>query len=152
MNESLPLIPVDFCPSTDDMTFLNNKIEQLTVDVNTQNLKIELEWLKRRKLGSTVRRLKSDLLSLRQTVEQVQAENNMMREQIAALSNTFFSKTTFMIVRTHCCLNRLHQVLISIVPYIVMPAEEHREASELIYELLRATQLLRFNDPAEEYV
>jgi len=49
MNESLPLIPVDLFPSTDDMILLNNKIDQLTVDVNTQNLKIELEKLKRRK-------------------------------------------------------------------------------------------------------
>ena len=130
MNESLPFIPVDLFPSTDDMTFLNNKIEQLTVDVNTQNLKIELGRLKRRKLGSTVWQLKGDLLSLRQTVEQVQAENNLMKEQIATLSNAFF--------RTHCCLSRLHQVLISIV-YIVMPVEEHREVSQLIYKLLRAT-------------
>ena len=50
MNESLPLIPVDLFPSTDDMILLNNKIDQLTVDVNTQNLKIELEKFKRLKL------------------------------------------------------------------------------------------------------
>ena len=50
MNESLPLIPTNFFPHTDNVTFLNNKIDQLTVNVTTQNLKIELEKLKRRKL------------------------------------------------------------------------------------------------------
>ena len=152
MSESLPLIPVDLFPSTDDMILLNNKIDQLTVDVNTQSLRIELEKLKRQKLGDTVRRLKSDLLSLRQTVEQIQAENKIIREQLSALSNTFFSEMACMSVRVHCCLRRFHQVLITIVPYIIMPVETHHEASQLIYELLRAAQLLRPNAPVEEHV
>jgi len=152
MNESLPFIPVDLFPSTDDMIILSNNIAQLTVDVNTQNLKIELEKLKRQKLGATIRRLKSDLLSLHQTVEQVQIDNKIIKEQLSALSNTMFSEMACMSARTHCCLSRLHQLLITVVPYITMPVETHHETSQLIYELLRAVQLLRPNVTVAEHV
>ena len=45
-------------PSTDEVITLSKRIEQLNIDVNTQNLKIEVEKLKRQKLGSTLRQMK----------------------------------------------------------------------------------------------
>jgi len=58
MNEPLPFLSADLFPSTDEVINLSKRIEQLNIDVNTQNLKIEVEKLKRQKLGSTLRQMK----------------------------------------------------------------------------------------------
>jgi len=76
----------------------------------------------------------------------------MLNERIATLNKTYFSEIARVTVLTYCCLDRLHQVLISIVPYIEMPVEEHHDASQLIYELLRVIQLLRSNISVESQV
>ena len=83
---------------------------------------------------------------------QQQAENNILKEQVATLSNTLFSEIACLTARTRCYLSRLHQILIATIPYIVMPAGEHSEISQLLYELLRATQMIRTVVQYDEYV
>ena len=71
LTECLPFFPEALFPSTDDIMFLSKRFDQLTIDVNTQNLRIEVEKLKRRRLGRLMRQLKGEVLSLRQIVDQV---------------------------------------------------------------------------------
>jgi len=54
--------------------------------------------------------------------------------------------------RTHSCLGRIHNILIAAILHIVMSGEEHQELSQLMYELLRAIQLIRTVLHYEEYV
>jgi len=68
INDSLPLFPEALLPSTEDIMLLSRKIDRLTIDVNTHNLRIELEKMKRCKLGSSLRQLKSEVLSLKQLI------------------------------------------------------------------------------------
>ena len=152
ITESLPFFPEALIPSTDDVMFLSKRVDQLTIDVNTQNLKIELEKLKRCKLGNSLKQLRTEVISLWQVIVQQQAENNILKEQVATLSNTLFSELACLTSRTHCCLSRLHQILIAIVPYIVMPEGEHNENFQLLYELLRAAQMIRTVVQFEKYV
>ena len=77
---------------------------------------------------------------------QLQRDYNIMREQLGALQNIYASKVARVRVMSHCCLGRIHQILISIIPYITMSPGEHHEVSRLIYELLRAPQCLQFQD------
>jgi len=131
---------------------LSKQIDQLTVEVNTQNLTIEIERMKRRKLRRSFRLLKSEVFSLRQTTIQIQTDNNVLKEQISILSTTLFSEIACLTTRVHCCLGRIHQVLIAVVLYIGMPEREHREITQLLYELLRAIQLIKVVIQCEDYV
>ena len=65
INDFTQFFPEILLPSTEDVMCLSKKIDQLTIDVNTQNLKIELETLKRRKLRSSIKQVKSEVLSLK---------------------------------------------------------------------------------------
>ena len=51
-----------------------------------------------------------------------------------------FPKLTTITFRS---LLRLHQIMISLVPYIYMPAESHTELCQLELEFMRKTQQLR---------
>ena len=115
MNEPLSFLTADLFPPTNDIITISKQLEQLTIDVNTQNLKIEVERLKRQKLGRFVRQLKHESFSSRQLITQLQEENNTLKEQIATLNNTMSSEIARVTVLTHCCLGRLHHILISIV-------------------------------------
>jgi len=126
ITESLPFLPEALIPSIDDITFLSKRVDQLTIYVNTQSLKIELEKHNRRKLWSSI---KTEVLSLRQIVAQQQTENNILKEQVATLSNTLFSELVCLTARTHCFLSRLNQILIATVSYLMMPAGEHTKIS-----------------------
>ena len=53
INDFTPFFPEILLPSTEDI--MCYRIDQLTIDVNTQNLKIELETLKRHKLRSSIK-------------------------------------------------------------------------------------------------
>ena len=55
ITESLTFFPEALFPSTDDVMFLSKRIDQLTIYVNTQNLRIEVEKLKRRRLGRSIK-------------------------------------------------------------------------------------------------
>jgi len=66
-----------------------------------------------------------------------------MKEQLGAFQNIYASEIARLRIWSSCCLNKIHQILISIVPYINMSPSEHHEVAQLIYELLRATQCLK---------
>ena len=145
INDSVPFFPERLLLSTEDVMCLSNKIDQLTIDVNTQNLKIELKTLKRQKLCRSIKQLKSEIFSLKQIVTQKQSENDLLREQMLTLSTTLFGELSCLTQCTHCSLGRIHHILIASIPHIVMSEEEHQE-------LLRALQLIRTVIHYEEYV
>jgi len=46
LTEMLPLDPMDLIPIPDDVSTLSRQFEQLNIEVNTQNFKVEIEELK----------------------------------------------------------------------------------------------------------
>ena len=120
--------------------------------MNTQNLKLEIESLKRRKLNQAIKQLKRESFSSRQLIVQIKDNNNIMKEQIATLSNALYNEIARLTMFTHCCLGRLHHIFISVAPYIRMHAENYHEVAQLLTELLRAIQLLKTNSSYESYV
>jgi len=152
LSEFHPIFPVPISPSNDDIMNLSKRLDHLTIDINTQNLTIELEKMKRRKLRQSVRQLKSEILSLKQTTTQLRADNDLLREQVSTLSSTLFSEIACLTTRVHCCLGRIHQTLIAVVPYVNMPEGEHREVAQVLYEILRVMQLIRVVVQYETYV
>jgi len=64
LSDTMPPEPMLF--PQNDLVFINQRIEQLIIDVNTQHIKIELETMKRRRLRRSLKQFKNDVASLSQ--------------------------------------------------------------------------------------
>lgn len=58
--ELAPFDTVDLFPNNDEVMGLSKMVEQLNIEVNTQNLKVELEKLKHQRLGTTLKRIRRE--------------------------------------------------------------------------------------------
>jgi len=99
LKESVPLFPEPISFPAEDLVQINQRLEQLTVEVNTHHIKLELETLKQ---------AKAEIYVLNQALTQQQNDNITLREQMATLSNIIFSELDCLTQRTHCCLGRIH--------------------------------------------
>ena len=80
LSESHPISPVPISPSNDDIMNFSKRLDYLTVNMNTQNLTIELEKMKRRRLRRSFKQLKSEIPSLSQTTTQLQSDNDLLTQ------------------------------------------------------------------------
>jgi len=127
-------------PSVDTVNALSKRVEQLSIDVTTHELKIEIEKLKRKRLGTNLKRTRQSTMPVHNVIKQLQSDCNIMKEQLGAFQNVYASEIARLRIFSSCCLSRINQILISILPYIIMSPGEHHEVAQLVYELLRATQ------------
>ena len=123
--------------------FISQRLEQLTIDVNTQNIKLEVETLKRRRLRRSLNQVKNDITSLSQLLAYQTQEQAVLRNEIEILSASINSELACLTQRTHCCMGRIHHLLIATVPRIFMTEAEHNDIAQQVAELLRALQLIR---------
>jgi len=145
MNELLndPLFPEPVPFPNTDLIFINQRLEQLSVEVNTQNIRLELETLKRQRLRRSLKQTKTEIITLNQLLIQQTQEQAILREQLATLSDTLFSELACLTQRTHCCIGRIHHLLIAAVRRIHISEAEHNDLAQQAAELLRALQLIR---------
>ena len=120
-------------PTFGDIAALDDKISKLTVDVNTQALQVEIEWIKCQKLRMTLKHVKRELAPSDHLLSQFRQELNILKEQLGTIRNLYESETARVGTTTYGCFARLHQVMIAIVRYIPMPVTEHNDISHLIY-------------------
>ena len=65
-------IPPNLCPTLNEIISLNSQLEKLSIDVYTQSLRVEIERAKWQELGSIIKRVRRDLISLNQLSNQIQ--------------------------------------------------------------------------------
>ena len=72
MNKLLndPLFPEPVSYPNNDLIFINQRLEQLSVEVNTQNIKLELETIKRQRLRRSLKQAKTEIVTLSQLLAQ----------------------------------------------------------------------------------
>ena len=145
-------IPLGLFPSPDDVSLLTKQVEHLNLEVSTHGLKAEIEKLKRRRLKTTLKQVRLETIPMSHILAQVQSENLTLKEQLSTSSHIHFSKRAWLGVLTHCCLSRIPQILISLIPYVPMSPGEHHEVSQLTYRLLRAAQLIKSPAADESFV
>jgi len=143
LSEPIPLFPEPPSLPTVDVVQISQRLEQLTIEINTFNIKLELETLKRQRLRRSLKQAKTEILVLNQALTQQNYENDALKEQMATLSNTIFSELACLTQRTYCCLGKIHHLLIAAVPRIHMTEAEHNDLSQQASELLRALRLIR---------
>ena len=65
------LEPPIIVPSMHDVNIINSQLDQLSVDVNAQNLRNKLEKTKKQRLNTTVRNIEREIALLTKTVAQI---------------------------------------------------------------------------------
>ena len=69
----------DLFPNNDELNAFTKKVEQLYVNINTQGLKVDLEKLKRKRLGRTLKRVRQKTIPVHRIVTQLQRDCDIMR-------------------------------------------------------------------------
>jgi len=118
-----------------DMIELNRKIDLLTIEVNTQGLRLEVEKAKRQRLQATVRRLRKDMslpcpdiMVLKKEIAQLRDYQNTVNYQLDGEN----ARTNTLSFRS---LTRVCQILIALVPSSTLPSEISPEVEILLQEL-----------------
>jgi len=122
---------------------LSQRLDQLSIEVNTINIKLELETIKKRRLRKSLKQSNAEILALKNELTRRNQDNITLNEQIAMMSQTVFSEIACLTQRTHICLGRIHYMMITAVPRIPLTESDHYDLSQQAMELLRALHLLR---------
>ena len=152
LDESFIYPQVESFPTPNDIITLSKQIENLSLNVNTQGLKLKLEKMRRQKLGATLKRVKQDSIPLHRMVTQLQRDNDILREQFSASDNIHYRETARLRDFTYFCLSQLHQILVTLIPHVNISFDGHNELSQLICEMLRALRQIRLLNDFETAV
>ena len=101
LKEPFPFNPMDSFPASDDIITLSKHVENLSLDVNTQSLKLKLEKMRRQKLGVTLKWVKHDSILVHRLVTQLQQDNDILKERFNASDNIHYSETARLRVFTY---------------------------------------------------
>ena len=77
---------------------------------------------------------------MQKALAHLQQENLVLKEQLSTTSNIHYSERAQLNMWIHCGMSRIHQILIGIIARIPMTPNEHNEAAQITYELLRVAQ------------
>ena len=119
-----------------DINVINSQLDQLSVDINTQNLRSKLEKIKRQRLNTTVRNIEREIALLTKTVAKTKSNITVLKQQIENLTQACNEDLARLKTVTYRCMSRMHNILISILPYIVMPPHNHEDLAQMASELL----------------
>jgi len=127
-------------PVPQETTELRHKIDNLTVELNTLNLRLEIEKTKRQRLQTVVRQLKRelspqcpDLIRLKQDFDkfkELQNSTNYMLDGENTRTNTLVFRS----------ISRVCQLLTMMIQGVYVSPEALEEANILLQELMSTVQ------------
>ena len=132
-NTMIPAIPCD-------LTELNRKLEHLTVECNTINLRLEIEKAKRQRLQSTVKQLKREALSPCPDVLTVKQELNEFKEQQTATNYMLDGENARTNTLAFRSISRICQLVNIIMQGTYVTTDVIDEANTLLHELTLTIQ------------
>ena len=143
MTDTMYVETRELFPTHHDMRKISDQIDKLTIDLNTQHLQVEIEKVKRQKMRVMMRQLRNKRTPADPIVDQLRQEVVLLARKVESITETYNSELARVSTVTYLGFSRLHQILITTVPYLSMPPSTHVEASQLIYELLQIINQLR---------
>ena len=117
-----------------DLVTLTQRFDQLSLDTNTQLLRIEVEKAKRQKLSATVRRVKTDLLSPRPEIVTLRQDVDTMRNEQKAINYYLDAEIVGNSGLTFRSLSRIHQILALMIPQTTLSVNHNPELNQLVHE------------------
>jgi len=117
-----------------DIVELNRKFDHLSIEANTQGLRIAVERAKRQRLQVTVRQIRQDLslscpniTTLKNKLDQLRDHQNAINYQLDGEN----ARTNTLSFRS---LSRICQILVALIPCITLPTETSPEVRILLQE------------------
>jgi len=118
-----------------DIAELSRKLDLLTVETNTQGLRIEIEKTKRQRLQATIRQLRRDLSLPRPDIPILKDEIAQLRDYQNSINFQLDSENARTNTLSFRSLSRICQILIALVPSSTLPSQIDLEIEILLQEL-----------------
>ena len=144
------LLPIDdlitdlTCPKDPELVVLkqeifnlNAKMERLILDSNTQALRVEIERVKRRKLQSSLKQIRGQLLTPCPEIETLKREINERHCYQEAIHYQFDGELTSLRTIMFRGLARMHEALVYLLPHVMLPPGSGHELSIMLDEVSR---------------
>ena len=135
-------VPVPTIPNADIAT-LNHRLDRLSLDTNTQSLRIDKEKAKRQKLSATVRRVRQDLSSPRPEIVTLQQDVDVIRSEQNSVNYYLEAEIPSNSVMTFRSLSRIYQILALMIPQMTLPSNHTPDLNRLLLELAHTLQQFR---------
>jgi len=118
-----------------DVIELSRKLDNLTVESNTQGLRLEIESTKRQRLQSSVRQIIPcpDLIEIRNELNQFKEYQNAINYQLDGEN----ARTNTLAFRS---ISRICQILVALIPGASLSPESSPEVKILLQELSLTVQ------------
>ena len=132
----------DLFPTHQDLTQLTERISHIDINLNTHDLRIELERMKRRKLRTSINNIKKEILPNSNAVAQLQHDLMNLQERVGAIEMMHNHEMARISSLTYRSLARIHHLFLTILPHLIIPPDNHFETMQLANELIRTIQQL----------
>ena len=127
----------DLFPTYQDLTQLTERISHIYVNLNTHDLRIELERMKRRKLRTSINNIKKEIFPNSNAVAQIQYDLMNLQERVGAIEMMHNHEMARISSLTYRSLARIHHLFVTIFPHLTMPPDNHYETAQLANKLIQ---------------
>jgi len=96
-----------------------------------------------------IKNIEREIALLSKTVTQTQANITILKQQVDNMVQMCSRDLAQLTTVTYRCLSQMHNIIISTLPYIVMPPRNHEDLARMAYELLRTIYQLPIPESSE---
>ena len=119
---------------------INARLEKITIDSNTQSLRVDVERVKRRKLQTSLKQVRNKMSNPCPDIAVLKQQMNEQQHYQNTINFQFYGELTCMSSIIFRCFARTHEMIAYILPYVMLPPDNHNELSQMLTEL---TQTIR---------
>ena len=123
-----------------DITELTRRLDNLTVECNTQGLRLAVEKAKRQRLQTSVHQIKNDLARPCQELIALKNEVNQMKDYQNAVDYQLDNENARTNTLSFRSLSRVCQLLAELIPCITLSPNSSPEVQILLQELSNTVQ------------
>jgi len=123
-----------------DVDELKRKLDNLIIECNTLNLRLEIERTKRQRLQATVRQLKREAIAPSPNLLEIRNELSEFKRQQDATNYLLDGENARTNTLTFRSVSRICQLLTTMLPGTAMPPESIPEMEILLHELSLTAQ------------
>ena len=123
-----------------DVDELKRKLDNLIIECNTLNLRLEIERTKRQRLQTTVRQLKRDAVAPSPSLLEIRNELSEFKRQQEASNYLLDGENTRTNTLTFRSVSRISQLLTTMLPGTAIPPASIPEVEILLHELSLTAQ------------
>jgi len=116
---------------------INARLERITLDSNTQSLRVEVERVKRRRLQTSLKQVRNQLLHPCPEVATMKQEMSEWQQCQDAVNYQFDGELTRLSALMFRSLARMHEIIAYLLPHVMMPPANGHEINQMLDQITR---------------